>query len=96
MNQLEMLTIFVDSAAQLPETKHLKRALKQANKRIEVLRTRYARFKVMREARLAREAEEDRELAAIAQANPERFIAGGRCPVCGFWLENCRCEKDNK
>jgi hypothetical protein len=37
MNQLEGMTILVDAARQLPETKHLQRALKWADNRLEVL-----------------------------------------------------------
>jgi hypothetical protein len=38
MNQLDMLTTLMDAAAQMPETRHLKAALKQAEKKLVVLR----------------------------------------------------------
>lgn len=42
MTQLEMLTTLVDAVAVLPETKHLRRAIFRAQRRIEVLRNRRA------------------------------------------------------
>lgn len=45
MTQLEMLTTLVDAVADIPENKHLRRAVFRANKRIEVLRARRAKMK---------------------------------------------------
>jgi hypothetical protein len=41
MNQLDMMSTLVDAARQLPENTILERAIKQGEKRIEVLRERY-------------------------------------------------------
>jgi len=91
MNQLDGLTILVDAAAQLPETRHLKSALKWGNKRLEVLRLRKQKRDARRAALAEAEAEAEAHLAQIAKANPERFIAAGRCPHCGYFKEACIC-----
>ncbi len=43
MNQREALVILFEATADLPETKHLRRARRVVEKRIEVLRKRYRR-----------------------------------------------------
>lgn len=51
---------------------------------------RAVRWATIKSNKLFREAE-DLDLAQIAQANPERFIAADRCTVCGYPNEECRC-----
>ncbi len=91
MNQLDMMTHLVDACRSLPECdmkrSRLRVAVKTAEHRIEVLRARKQRRDAARRARM----EDDAELAAIAQANPGRFALAGRCPVCGYFMEHCRC-----
>ena len=96
MNQLDMMTTLVDAARELPasERGRLKVAIRTADKRIEVLRARYKKRNDRRNAQAAIDARDDAELAAIAQANPDRFKAAGRCTVCGYILENCQCLAD--
>lgn len=45
MNQRESLLILFEATADLPETVHLRRARRWAEKRLEVLRRRYARMR---------------------------------------------------
>lgn len=90
MTQLEGLTILVDAARQMPESRHLARALKWGDHRIEVLRE---RKKKRQDARARRQEEEREFLARAASAHPEMFKRGGRCQRCGYPIENCLCEK---
>jgi hypothetical protein len=91
LNQLEGLTILVDAARQLPESGHLLRALKWADRRLEVLKTRKEIRDKSRQAREARCVMTDSELARLAQANKERFEACGRCGICGYFKPDCVC-----
>jgi hypothetical protein len=44
MSQREGLTILLDAVRQLPETPHLKRAIKWGDKRLEVLQGRHQKY----------------------------------------------------
>jgi hypothetical protein len=45
LNQREAILILFEATAELPETKHLRRARRWAQRRMEVLRIRYARLR---------------------------------------------------
>jgi hypothetical protein len=89
MNQLEALTTLVDAARQMPENKHLNRAIKVVEKKIEHMRVK----------RLQRHP----QLPPINQRPDEKCVCGGPvrgdidgegrcCATCCFHPLGCRCQ----
>jgi len=52
MNLYESTIILIDSAKQMPETPHLKRAIKRMEKRLEILQARREKYLAMRRRKL--------------------------------------------